>query len=75
VYLFSNISAGPGGFVSRLILVVGMSVDGLDDRELESSTSHGESLSSLDILRVQCHSSDDLDSIRLSSVVTSHLLV
>jgi len=39
-YYFSDISAGSGGFVGRGELVVGVSVDSLDDRELKSSTSH-----------------------------------
>ena len=75
MYHFSDISAGSGGLVGWGVLVVGMSVDSLDNGELESSASHWESLGSLDILGVQSHSSDDLNGIRLSSVVTSHLLV
>jgi len=52
-----------------------VSVDSLDNGELESSTSHGESLGSLDVLGVQGNSADNLDCIGLSSVVTSHFLV
>ena len=50
-------------------------MDSLDNGELESSTSHGESLGSLDVLGVQGNSADNLDCIGLSSVVTSHFLV
>jgi len=40
VYSLSDISARSGGFVGRGELVIGVSVDSLDDRELKSSTSH-----------------------------------
>jgi len=71
----SDVGAGSSSLVGRGELVVGVSVDSLDNGELKSGTSHGESLGSLDILRVQGNSADNLDGIGLSSVVTSHFLV
>ena len=52
-----------------------MSVDRLNDGEFKTSVSHRKSFGSLDVLAVQGYSSNDLDGIRLSSVVTSHFLV
>jgi hypothetical protein len=71
----SDVGAGSGSFVGVLELGVRVSVDGLDNWELKVSISHGKSLRSLDIFRGKSDGSDNLDGIRLSSVVTSHFLV
>jgi hypothetical protein len=78
-YLFksnsSDVGAGSGSFVGALEFRVWVSVDSLNNGELKISVSHWESLGSLDFLALKGNSSDNLDCIRLSSVVTSHFLV